>query len=662
MAITQDDFKKIWASTSSVPEYTFSDSDYQDGWEFVGNLPPTRAMWDTLQRRNDQKMKFLQDNGSMCFDSVADMVASDLESGQTVITKGYYCVNDGGSALYTIRAKDVADVEDGNSIIFLDNGNVAEKIKTLEIDYTNDGWFRFGIMDKDCYCNGMTTDGTNFYVGFYNASGGNSYIGKYDNKGVELARYTADNSFHYNSLAWDNKNNCIYALKNSSTIQKFDSSLNLVTEKSISPNSVYGIAVDTLYGGIYGASRSKIYRFDNDFNVIKTIDAPFIPAELTEAQGIAVYGNRLFVAINYPNTVFEFDLLTGTLIKETKFGSNIDNTYLGEIESVEVCSTGGVFSVHVGFALTICGMYYNTVFSLKANDIEHYVSPLSINTAYVGTVVMYVDSQSQTDYSTGTANAPWKSFVECMAHTANRLNYRIFLNNAHSIYDNPDTEYALPPITAEITYAGTVPNSRLRYRNSNLYILWQSSATAEISIRNSIVRIDTTYDTGDPSNLTVTARSSDITIIGDVQQVYNVDGIVKSTGKIGIKSGDAANFTFDSGNAPSHQLSISVPANSTVRLKTASSTYQMTAIVSCNGNDGANYNHVFFVNGYGTGGTARTFLYEVPVSASQTIYSATVDSSSNAVIIAMSGNAAKQVTVTATILSGNAQNIVLEKL
>ena len=166
----------------------------------------------------------------------------------------------------------------------------------------------------------------------------------------------------------------------------------------------------------------------------------------------------------------------------------------------------------------------------------------------------------------------------------------------------------------------------------------------------------------DASVLTVTARSSDITIIGNVKNVYNVDGIVKSTGKIGSKNGDAANFTFDSGNDPAHQWSISVPANSTVRIKTAAAAHQMTAIVSCNGNEGANYNHVFFVNGYGTGGAARTFLYEVPVSSSATIYSATVDSSSNAVIIAMSGNAAKTVTVTATILSGNAQNIVLEKL
>lgn len=147
MSITQDDFKKIWASTSSVPEYTFSDSDYQDGWEFVGNLPPTRAMWDTLQRRNDQKMKYLQDNGSMCFDSVADMVASNLESGQTVITKGYYSVNDGGSALYTIRAKDVADVDDGGSIIFLNNGNVAELITDGTVNVKQFGAVGDGVTD-----------------------------------------------------------------------------------------------------------------------------------------------------------------------------------------------------------------------------------------------------------------------------------------------------------------------------------------------------------------------------------------------------------------------------------------------------------------------------------------------------------------------------------
>ena len=128
MTITQDDFKKVWASTSSVPQYTFSDTDYKNGWEFVGNLPPTRAMWDELQRKNDEKMQFLQENGSMCFDSVTDMKSSNLDAGQTAFTKGYYSINDGGAAVYIIRSKKESDTDDGGSVIFLDNNNVAELI------------------------------------------------------------------------------------------------------------------------------------------------------------------------------------------------------------------------------------------------------------------------------------------------------------------------------------------------------------------------------------------------------------------------------------------------------------------------------------------------------------------------------------------------------
>lgn len=128
MAITPNDFSKIWASNADTPEYTFTEADYLKGWDFVGNLPPTRAMWNELQRKNDEKMQFLQENGSMCFDSVTDMKSSNLDAGQTAFTKGYYSVNDGGSSIYAIRAKTQDDVDDGGSIIVLDNGNVAELI------------------------------------------------------------------------------------------------------------------------------------------------------------------------------------------------------------------------------------------------------------------------------------------------------------------------------------------------------------------------------------------------------------------------------------------------------------------------------------------------------------------------------------------------------
>lgn len=62
MAITLTDFEKIWASTSPLTPYSFSESNYKEGWNFIGSTPPARQMWDFLQKNNDEKMKFIVDN------------------------------------------------------------------------------------------------------------------------------------------------------------------------------------------------------------------------------------------------------------------------------------------------------------------------------------------------------------------------------------------------------------------------------------------------------------------------------------------------------------------------------------------------------------------------------------------------------------------------
>lgn len=62
MAITIDDFSKIWASTSPLTPYEFSENNYKQGWNFVGATPPSRQMWDFLQKNNDEKMQYLADN------------------------------------------------------------------------------------------------------------------------------------------------------------------------------------------------------------------------------------------------------------------------------------------------------------------------------------------------------------------------------------------------------------------------------------------------------------------------------------------------------------------------------------------------------------------------------------------------------------------------
>ena len=60
--VTWDDFDKIWASTSPLTPYTFSSANYASGWNFIGSTPPARQMWDSIQKKNDEKFKFLRDN------------------------------------------------------------------------------------------------------------------------------------------------------------------------------------------------------------------------------------------------------------------------------------------------------------------------------------------------------------------------------------------------------------------------------------------------------------------------------------------------------------------------------------------------------------------------------------------------------------------------
>lgn len=62
MAITLADFNKIWASTSPLTPYSFSEANYKQGWNFIGATPPARQMWDFLQKNNDEKMKYLANN------------------------------------------------------------------------------------------------------------------------------------------------------------------------------------------------------------------------------------------------------------------------------------------------------------------------------------------------------------------------------------------------------------------------------------------------------------------------------------------------------------------------------------------------------------------------------------------------------------------------
>lgn len=59
MAFSTDDFGNVWASTSPLTPYEFSESNYKEGWNFIGGTPPARQMWDGIQKLNDEKTGWL---------------------------------------------------------------------------------------------------------------------------------------------------------------------------------------------------------------------------------------------------------------------------------------------------------------------------------------------------------------------------------------------------------------------------------------------------------------------------------------------------------------------------------------------------------------------------------------------------------------------------
>lgn len=97
MAINLTDFNKIWASTSPLTPYSFSDANYQEGWNFVGSTPPARQMWDSYMKFSDEKQQYIVQNflplsggtmtGAITTSSV-DFIKRDVNNGHLAIMGG----------------------------------------------------------------------------------------------------------------------------------------------------------------------------------------------------------------------------------------------------------------------------------------------------------------------------------------------------------------------------------------------------------------------------------------------------------------------------------------------------------------------------------------------------------------------------------------------
>ena len=104
------------------------------------------------------------DSRTVPFDDLAQMKSADIEAGQISFSLGYHDVNDGGAGVYAIRAKTPYDVENGGSIIFLDNGNVAELITDGAVNVKQFGAKGDGVTDDTVAFRNAINSGYAVYV------------------------------------------------------------------------------------------------------------------------------------------------------------------------------------------------------------------------------------------------------------------------------------------------------------------------------------------------------------------------------------------------------------------------------------------------------------------------------------------------------------------
>lgn len=119
-AADSEEMAKKWAEYGTSPDGA-ADTDSPTGYT------QSAKIWAALSKEYAGMSKFKLPIAY--YNSVAEMKASETAIvGRPCVTLGYYEPNDGGGGVYIIRQKKESDVDDGGSIIVLDNENVAELI------------------------------------------------------------------------------------------------------------------------------------------------------------------------------------------------------------------------------------------------------------------------------------------------------------------------------------------------------------------------------------------------------------------------------------------------------------------------------------------------------------------------------------------------------
>lgn len=304
-------------------------------------------------------------NNIVYVDNVASLRTSDAVVGLVYGTKGYYTDNDCGDGLYVIRTAQQTDVDNGGSIIILDNGNVAELLlgETINVH-------QFGAKGNANYQDLVSGS---FYE---NVSLTGAVIAKYynnmDNSGVE--KWYANATFTDEGL-YEKGAEHYYSATATEAVYEDNLTNKWYVSASFTTEGIYYDNVDALAWYVSATFTDEgIYEYDGKhwYDAEHTIEAPYydnvadkwyVTAEYTD---LAPYHDNIADKW-YVSAVYSDE---GTYTYDDKYWYITDGVLAPYCDNTATPNKWYVSAIYTNQAN--CRMnnnyYYGATFSTPAND------------------------------------------------------------------------------------------------------------------------------------------------------------------------------------------------------------------------------------------------------------------------------------------------------
>ena len=422
----------------------------------------------------------IAERSALWFNTVADMKASEeLIPGSFAGTKGYYSLNDGNGASYTIRVAEVGETGDDEDTILLDNGNIAERIKSRsdiissmvdKLDLMRSPFLSVRYFDGYTATQGMCIAEDYLIVTVHEDTelDGRLYVIDIENKTV--VGYVDGVTGHMNSVCYDadNKLVCVTGVAETpSYIHRYSFISGVLTYvDSVNPptpsGSCYGISWNNGYYYLRDASNGAL--------IIVSKDLINEDKRVTIQRGMTLTNQGLFVDDNFiyaPYTgddvqerIHIYDKDNGSLLKVFSYPRGT----FGELE--EVATYNGYIFIAINRPVddNIVGIYKIPLYHKTREELD-YSRGNKVFEQDADITILYVNNSDTFAFPDGSSDHPFNSLYEAIRMSQ--------LYNA----------------VAAINVTGTYNNITIQYSGKMLTFNLTNATSDKITVRDSIVRL-----------------------------------------------------------------------------------------------------------------------------------------------------------------------------